>query len=40
MEEKVLTFEWLSNNEDVTNETLNKIIKKFQNHPSIIKIED
>ena len=29
-----------SNNEDLTEETLTKIIKKFKNHPSIVKIKN
>ena len=29
----------LSNNEDLTEETLTKIIKKFKNHPSTVKIK-
>ena len=29
----------LSNNEDLTEETLTKIIKKFKNHPSTAKIK-
>ena len=37
--EKLNTFEWPSNNEDLTEETLTKIIKKFKNHPSIVKIK-
>ena len=38
--EKLSTFEWPSNNEDLTEETLTKIIKKFMNHPSIVKIKN
>ena len=38
--EKLSTFEWLSNNEDLTKETLTKIIIKSKNHPSIVKIEN
>ena len=37
--EKLNTFEWPSNNEDLTEETLTKIIKKFRNLPSIVKIK-
>ena len=39
MVEKLNTFEWPQNNEDLTEETLTKIIKKFQNHPSIVEIK-
>ena len=38
--EKLNTFEWPSNNEYLTEETLTKIIKKFKNHPSIVKIKN
>ena len=38
--EKLNTFEWPSKNEDLTEETLTKIIKKFKNHPSIVKIKN
>ena len=38
--EKLDTFEWPSNNEDLTEETLTKIFKKFKNHPSIVKIKN
>ena len=34
------TFEWPSKNEGLTKETLTKIIKKFKNHPSIVKIKN
>ena len=37
--EKLNTFEWPSNNEDLSEKTLTKIIKKFKNHPSIVKIK-
>ena len=37
MVEKLKTFEWPSNKEDLTEKTLTKIIKKFKNHPSILK---
>ena len=30
--EKLNNFEWPSNNEDLTEETLTKIIKQFKNH--------
>ena len=40
MVEKLDTFEWPSNNEDLTEETLTKIFKKFKNHPSIVKIKN
>ena len=36
---KLNTFEWPSNNEDLTEEILTKIVKKFKNHPSIVKIK-
>ena len=39
MVEKLNTFEWPQNNEDLTEETLTKIIKKFKNHPSIVEIK-
>ena len=32
MVEKLNNFEWPSNNEDLTEETLTKIIKQFKNH--------
>ena len=35
--EKSSTFEWPSTNEDLTEETVSKIIKKFKNHPSVLK---
>ena len=38
--EKLNTFEWPSNNEHLTEETLTKIIKRFKKHPSIIKIKN
>ena len=38
--EKISTFEWPSKNEGLTKETLTKIIKKFKNHPSIVKIKN
>ena len=38
MVEKLNTFEWPSNYEDLTEETLTKIIKKFKNHSSVVKI--
>ena len=43
--EKISTFEWPSKNEDLTKETLTKIIKKFiikkfKNHPSTVKIKN
>ena len=37
--EKLSTFEWLSTNGDLTEETAIKIIKKFNNHPSVPKIK-
>ena len=37
--EKLSTFEWPSPNEDLTEETVTKIIKKFKNHPSVLKIK-
>ena len=37
--EKLSTFEWPSTNEDLTEETVTKIIKKFKNHPSVLKIK-
>ena len=37
---EINTFEWHSNNEELTEETLTKIIKKFRNHPSIVKIKN
>ena len=40
MVEKLDTFGWPSNNEDLTEETLTKIFKKFKNHPSIVKIKN
>ena len=36
-EEILNTFEWPSNNTDLLNDQLTVIIKKFRNHPSIIK---
>ena len=38
--EKLNTFEWPSNNGDLTEETLTKIIKKSKNHQSIVKIKN
>ena len=40
MIEKLSTFEWPSKNDDLTKETLTKIIKKFKNHPNIVKIKN
>ena len=40
MIEKLSTFEWSSKNDDLTKETLTKIIKKFKNHPNIVKIKN
>ena len=37
--EKLIAFEWPSINEDLTEETVTKIIKKFKNHPSVLKIK-
>ena len=37
--EKLSTFEWPSTNGDLTEETVNKIIKKFKNYPSVLKIK-
>ena len=37
--EKLNTFEWPSNNEDLTKEGLTKIIKRFKNHLSIVIIK-
>ena len=37
--EKLSTFEWPKANEDLTEETVTKIIKKFKNHPSYLKIK-
>ena len=37
---KLNTFKWPSKNEDLTMETLTKIIEKFKNHPSTVKIKD
>ena len=37
--EKLSTFEWPSTNEDLTEETVTKIIKKFKNNPSVLKIK-
>ena len=37
--EKLSTFEWPSTNEDLTEEKVTKIIKKFKNHPSVLKIK-
>ena len=34
--EKLNTFEWATNNENLTEEVLPKIIKKFKNHPNIV----
>ena len=39
MVEKLNTFEWPSNKEDLIDETLTKIIKKFKNHPRKVKIK-
>ena len=33
------TFEWPTNDENIYNENLTAIIKKFENHPSIMKIK-
>ena len=38
--EKLNTFGWPSNNEDLTEKTLTKIIKKFRNHPIIVKVNN
>ena len=38
--QKLNTSEWPSNNEDLTEETLTKIIKKFKTYPSIVKIKN
>ena len=38
--EKLNTFEWPSNNEDLTEQIRTKIIKKFKNHPSIVKTKN
>ena len=35
----VNTSEWPSNNTDLLNDQLTAIIKKFQNHPSIMKLK-
>ena len=40
MVEKLNTFGLPSNNEDLIEEALTKIIKKFKNHPSIVKIKN
>ena len=37
--EKLSTFEWPSTNEDLSEETVTKIIKKFKNHPSVLKVK-
>ena len=37
--EKLSTFEWPSTNEDLSEEMVSKIIKKFKNHPSVLKIK-
>ena len=37
--EKLKTFEWPSNIEDLTKKTLTKIIKKFKNRPNTVKIK-
>ena len=37
--EKLSTFEWPSTNEDLSEEMVTKIIKKFKNHPSVLKIK-
>ena len=37
--ETLNTFEWPSNNTDLSNDQLTAIIKKFRNHPSIIKLK-
>ena len=34
--EKLNTFEWATNNENLIEEVLPKIIKKFKNHPNIV----
>ena len=38
--EKLKTFEWPSNNKDLTEKTLTKIIRKFRNHPIIVKMNN
>ena len=38
--EKLNTFEWLSKNEDLTEETQAKILKKIKSHPNIVKIKN
>ena len=35
--ESLSTFEWPSANEDLSEEMVTKIIKKFKNHPSVLK---
>ena len=40
MLEKLGTFEWPSKNNDLTKETLTKMIKKLKNHPNIVKIKN
>ena len=37
--EKLSTFEWPLTNEDLSEETVTKIIKKFKNHPSVLKVK-
>ena len=37
--ETLNTFKWPSNNTDLLNDQLTAIIKKFQNHPSIMKLK-
>ena len=37
--ETLSTFQWPSNNTDLLNDQLTAIIKKFRNHPSIIKLK-
>ena len=38
--DKLNPSEWPSNSEDLTKETLTKIIKNFKNHPSIVKTKN
>ena len=38
--ERLNTFEWPSNIKDLTEETRTKIIKKFKNHPSTVKMRN
>ena len=40
MIEKLNTFEWPSNDEDLAKETLTRSLKKFKNRPSIVKIKN